>query len=259
MSTDQWDPAQYNKFRSERMQPFFDLLQLVKPVVKMRVIDLGCGTGELTAMLVEQLPDAQVEGIDSSPAMLAQAGSRASPQLSFRLQNVLEVADYSDYNLVFSHAALQWVANHEELMAKILSQLKLGAQVAIQMPKNERHPSHRVASELAQESPFRELLNGYVARSNALEIERYAELLYQYGFQEQVCLEKIYGHTLSHTTEVIEWVKGTLLSSYLVRLRPADQTIFLAVYRSRLLAVLGEQSPYFYPYRRQLIWARKIT
>ena len=62
-----WNPGTYNKFRSERMQPFYDCLQLIELRSAMDIIDLGCGTGELTLKLAEFLPEPNmVLGIDSS-------------------------------------------------------------------------------------------------------------------------------------------------------------------------------------------------
>src|SRR4029078_5746757 len=103
MQTDRWDPSQYNKFRQERMQPFFDLVGLVKPEPNMHIIDLGCGTGELTAMLAERIPDAYVLGTDSSASMIDQTGPRSTNYLTFRLQDVADVEDYTGYELIFSN------------------------------------------------------------------------------------------------------------------------------------------------------------
>ena len=97
------------------------------------------------------------------------------------------------------------------------------AQLAVQVPKNDRHASHRLAQELAQEQPFRDLLHGYVRHSEALELEEYSTLLYQHGCGAKCCSEKIYGHLLASTHEVVEWVKGTSLSAYLSRLTAADR------------------------------------
>ena len=71
--TDRWDPAQYHRFRNERRQPWEDLVALVEVRPDMRVVDLGCGSGELTRELAERLGAASVLGIDSSAAMLDQA------------------------------------------------------------------------------------------------------------------------------------------------------------------------------------------
>jgi trans-aconitate 2-methyltransferase len=254
-----WNPNQYNKFRDERMQPFFDLVAFIRPEPDMRVIDLGCGTGELTAMLAERLPGSSVEGIDSSPSMLDQAASHAGDRVTFRRQDIRNIDGYDAYDLVFSHAVLQWVPDNERLLRRILSSLKPGAQVAVQVPKNEGHPSHALAAELAQEPPFREWLDGFVRENEALSLEQYAGLLYEHGLREHACIEKIYGHELERSSDVIEWVKGTSLNSYLSRLDATRSAAFLDAYRERLLATIGDRSPYFYPFRRLLFWGRKAA
>jgi trans-aconitate 2-methyltransferase len=257
VQTDQWNPGQYNKFREQRMQPFFDLLALIRPQSGLRAIDLGCGTGELTALLAERLPAASVLGVDSSPAMLEQATPRAGARVAFARQDASELRDFSGYELVFSHAAFQWIPDNEGLMRRVLGSMRPGAQIAVQLPNNEAHPSHTEAQALAVEPPFRDQLAGFVRRSEALPLERYAELLYEHGFHEQVCFEKIYGHELPSSADVVEWVKGTSLSAYLSRLDPAGAAAYQAAYRARLLARIGEHAPYFYPFRRILFWGVK--
>ena len=259
MTVDHWAPDQYNKFRGQRMLPFFDLLGLVQPRPAMHVIDLGCGTGELATLLAERLPGAIVEGIDSSMSMLEEATPRANHRVTFRREDISRIEDYSRYDLVFSNAALQWVPDNEAIMARILGTMKPGAQLAIQVPRNEDHPSHRIAEELAQELPYRTLLNGFVRRSEVLTLERYATLLYEHGLREQVCIEKIYGHELPRSADVVEWVKGTSLSAYLSRLDATGEARFLSAYRERLLAEIGDQRPYFYPFRRMLFWGLKAA
>jgi trans-aconitate 2-methyltransferase len=259
VQTDQWNPEQYNRFRDERMMPFFDLVALVRPAPGMRVIDLGCGTGELTAMLAARLPESYVEGIDASPAMLDQAAARATERVSFRQADVRDIADARAYDLVFSNAVFQWVPDNAGVFARILRSMKPGAQIAVQVPKNEAHPSHVIAGEVAREQPFRDLLGGYTRESHALVLEQYAELLYAHGLREQVCIEKIYGHELAHSSDVVEWVKGTSLGAYLARLEEPARGAFLARYRERLLGAIGDRSPYFYPFRRLLFWGRKAA
>ena len=257
MPVDEWNPAQYEKFRAERLAPFFDLLSLIRPRPQMRIIDLGCGTGEITGMLVDKLPAARAEGIDSSASMLAKATARAHPRLSFRRADVSEIEDYSPFDLVFSNAAFHWVPDNERLMKTILTTLKPGAQIAVQLPKNEAHPSHQVARALVAEGAVRGWLGGLASDSFALSLSRYAELLFAHGFREQVCLEKIYGHVLAASGEVVEWTKGTLLVPYLSRLTEAQQTVFLQLYRERLLRVIGDEAPYFFAFRRLLFWGVK--
>lgn len=257
VQAERWNPEQYDKFRNERMQPFFDLVQMIQPRAGMRVIDLGCGTGELTAMLAERLPGSTVEGIDASADMLAKAAPRAAANLTFARRDIADIDDYSAYDLVFSHAALQWVPDNEGMLQRICGSLRPGAQIAIQLPKNENHASHRLAAEVGARPEFAEKLGGFVRRSEALELEQYAGILYEHGLPGAVCFEKIYGHELAHSGDVVEWVKGTSLNAYLSRLSPADQPVFLDAYRSTLLQAIGDRSPYFYPFRRLLVWGIK--
>lgn len=254
---DRWSPEQYNRFHDERKQPFYDLAAMIQPRPGLRVIDLGCGTGEFTAELAERLPDSVVEGVDSSPAMLAQAAPRAAERVRFRKAEISALQDYSGFDLIFSNAALQWVPENETLLHRMLTTLPPGGQIAVQVPQNDSHPSHRLAHDVAREAPFRELLGGFVRETNALSLERYAEILYAHGVREQLCIEKIYGHEMASTRDVTEWVKGTMLTAYLSRLDTEGQAAFLAAYNERLLAALGEQQPYFYPFRRLLFWARR--
>lgn len=254
---DSWSPEQYGKFRAERMQPFFDLVAMLQPAPTMRIVDLGCGPGELDSELAARFPDATVEGIDSSAAMLARAAEHATDRVSFRRADITTFVEYENYDLVFSHAAFQWVPDNAALMRRILTRMKPGAQLAVQMPQNDGHPSHRIAGEVAQTAPFRDLLDGYVRETYALPMERYAELLYDHGIRNAHCLERIYGHELANTAAVVEWVKGTLLTPYLTRLDADGQAAFLDAYRTRVLATLGDHAPYFYPFRRLLFWGSR--
>src|ERR671939_673364 len=105
-----WNPGRYHQFQSERFAPFDDLFNLIKIREGMRVVDLGCGTGELTRRLGDKLPRSEVVGIDSSPEMLERAHEQARDGLRFELGSIENVEGVWD--LVFSHAAIHWVEDH---------------------------------------------------------------------------------------------------------------------------------------------------
>lgn len=255
--TDAWSPARYERFKSERAQPFHDLLALVKPAPAMRVVDLGCGTGELTAHLHRHLAARETIGVDSSEAMLAKSGPFEAPLLTFRKGDLALFRDDAPFDLVFSNAALQWADDHPAVLRHMAAQLAPSGQLAIQVPANHDTPSHQVAAMVASEEPYKTALHGHVRKSPVLHPEHYAEILHALGFPLQHVRLQVYGHVLDRRDGVVEWVKGTLLTDYESRLTPALYASFLERYRDRLLPLLDEGSPFFYPFKRILLWARR--
>ncbi|HUS13685.1 MAG TPA: methyltransferase domain-containing protein, partial [Chloroflexia bacterium] len=119
-----WDPERYHQFQPERAAPFEDLLGMVRVRAGLRVIDLGCGSGELTRRLADALPGSTVLGLDSSPEMLACAGEHARPGLTFQQGRIEDAA--GSWDLVFSHAAIHWVPDHASLVPRLLALLAPG-------------------------------------------------------------------------------------------------------------------------------------
>jgi trans-aconitate 2-methyltransferase len=253
---DTWDPAQYQRFAAERAAPFWDLLALVRPVPGGRVVDLGCGSGELTAQLHRRLEAAETLGLDSSAAMLERAAAVAGDGLRFELGDIAGFAG-GGWDVIFSNAALHWLPDQEELLGRLVAALAPGGQLAVQMPANHDHPSHLVAAEVAGTEPFRTALGGYLRESPVRAPEWYAELLDRLGLATQHVRLQVYLHRLSARAEVVEWVKGTLLTDYRSRMPPALFEEFLAAYRERLLPRLDDSRPYRYPFKRLLFWAAR--
>ena len=252
---DTWDPGQYQRFAAERAAPFHDLLALVRPVPGGRVVDLGCGSGELTAQLHRRLEAAETLGLDSSPAMLERAAAVAGGGLRFEAGDIGRFTE-GGWDVVFSNAALHWVGGHEALLERLVAGLRPAGQLAVQMPANHDHPSHLVAAEVAGTEPFRTALGGYRRRSPVQAPDWYAELLDRLGLAPQHVRLQVYLHHLGARDEVVEWVKGTLLTDYEARM-PSDLfEAFLAAYRERLLPRLDDARPYRYPFKRLLLWGR---
>jgi trans-aconitate 2-methyltransferase len=255
--TSTWDPDQYNRFRGERQQPFYDLLALVRPRPAMRVVDLGCGTGELTRIVHETLAASDTLGLDSSETMLAQSAALALAGLRFARADIGAFAATVEYDLIFSNAALHWLPDHPALFARLTDALAPEGQLAVQMPFNFDHPSHTVAASVAREEPFCAALGGYAIEQPVFAPERYAALLHGLGYRAQHVRLQVYAHVLPARDDVIEWVKGTLLTAYQERLPEALWPRFLDRYRERLLPELDTSRPYFYPFKRILLWAER--
>jgi trans-aconitate 2-methyltransferase len=258
---DAWDPAQYDKFAAERAQPFWDLAGLVEDGPIRRAVDLGCGTGALTAELVARRGITDMLGVDSSAAMLAEAAPHAGSHVRFEAGDIFTWTAEGAYDLVFSNAALQWVPDHQAVVARWWAAVAPGGQLAVQLPSNADHASHRVAAEVAAGEPFRSAMAGSPppdpVAANVLAPEQYAILLDHLGAERQHVRLQVYGHTLGRSADVVEWVKGTSLTRF-TNVLPAElHADFVSAYTDRLLAVIGDRAPYFYPFKRILFWARK--
>ena len=262
MSQDGWDPAQYEKFAAERAQPFFDLLAFVQPAPGGDVIDLGCGTGELTARLHVHTGAATTLGIDNSAAMLERAETFETQGLRFEAADIARLDATERFDVIFANASLQWLPDHPALLARLARGLRPAGQLAVQVPANADHPSHTVAAQLATESPYLQAMPGAPPADAVLGVlkpERYAELLDELGFADQHVRLQVYGHHLGSSADVAEWTKGTSLVRFRQVLPPDVFEAFVDDYRRRLVECLGERSPYFYAFKRILLWGRKPT
>ncbi len=250
-----WNPATYNKFKSERFTPFFDLLALVKVKEGLSVIDLGCGTGELTRKLADALPQSTVLGIDSSAEMLKDSKAFENDSVKFECKSIEEqLKTKQKWDVVFSNAAIQWTDNHEKLIPQLISITKPGGQLAIQMPDQHSNISNILLNELAAEEPYKTALNNWTRVSPVLPIDNYAQLFFENGSTSMTVYEKIYPLILQDTDALFDWVSGTALIPYTERLQGKIKENFISEYKKRLKSSF-KSIPVFYPFKRLILEA----
>jgi trans-aconitate 2-methyltransferase len=249
-----WSPERYHQFQADRFAPFDDLLALVKIREGMKVVDLGCGTGELTRRLADKLARSEVVGVDSSPEMLEHARGQARDGLRFEHGSIENVE--GQWDIVFSHAAIHWVDDHRALIPRLLSLVCPHGQLVVQLPSNHGHVSHTLIREIAAEVPFRSALNGWNRPSPVLSISEYAELLHANGGREITVYEKVYLSLLDNSDSLAQWTAGTALVPYFERLPEHLQESFMESYRQRLRLQLPSV-PLLYPFRRILFAATR--
>jgi trans-aconitate 2-methyltransferase len=259
---DSWDPRQYDKFQREREQPFFDLLTLVRRAPGMRTVDLGCGTGKLTRALHERLEARETTGLDRSDSMLAATQNGPLPVgLRFEVSTIEKFAAGAPgadvYDLILSNAALHWVEDHDGLLQRLADRLAPSGQLAFQVPAQHDGLSHLLAEELTTIDPFRSALDGWRRPQPVLTPEAYARLLFRCGFKDPIVRLIVYPHILGSRDDVVEWMKGTLLTEYARRLPPELFERFVDEYRTRLLARLDTARPFFFPFKRILCWGQR--
>jgi trans-aconitate 2-methyltransferase len=231
MSSVRWDPAVYGRYGDERGRPFFELTTRIEADTPELVVDLGCGSGELTEALAARWPEALVRGIDSSPEMIARAPRDRAVQFSI---GAAEQLDATGVDVLVSNAALQWVPTHRELLPRWAGQLNPGGWLAFQVPANFDAPSHALMRELAESQTWSERLTGVLrgAESTAPPAE-YLDLLTRAGLDVDAWATE-YEHVLAGEDPVLEWVRGTGLRPVLQALSEDDADQFCAEYAEGL-------------------------
>lgn len=255
---DAWDPQRYHRFRDERRRPFDDLLGLLSPVPGGRIVDLGCGTGELTAAAHARLGTGEALGIDSSPSMLADAAGLEVPGLRFAAGDLAGPPPDPPWDVVLANASLHWAEDHPAVLGRWRAALAPGGQLAVQVPANRDHPSHATIREVLAEPPFDELLEQGPPDPlvSVLDPAVYAEVLWALGAQEQLVRLQVYGNEMPSVADVVEWTSGTALVPVRAVLAPAAYEAFVARYAERLAEHLHHAAPYYYAFKRILMWAR---
>jgi trans-aconitate 2-methyltransferase len=221
-----WDPTQYGRFANERNRAFVDLTARIEAVAPRHVVDVGCGPGNLTGLLAERWPDAVVEGIDSSPEMIAAAAG--VQDVSFTIADAADWRPTGDVDVVVSNAALQWVPRHRDLMAEWAAALPRDGWLAVQVPGNFDSPSHTLMRRLADTQRWAPGLRDVVHHTDAVgPPESYAAVLLGAGMVADVW-ETTYLHVLHGDDPVLEWLRGTGLRPLLAALSAAEAEEFSA-------------------------------
>jgi trans-aconitate 2-methyltransferase len=261
-----WDPAQYSRYADERGRPFIELLARIDCAAPRRVVDLGCGPGNLTALLAQRWPSAVVEGLDSSPEMISQAA--CVDGVAFRVEDAADWSVPVDADVVISNATLQWVPGHQELLRQWAASLPADGWLAFQVPGNFGAPSHTLMRSLADSARWAPLLGDALRHHDAVSTPvDYAELLLRAGLTAEVW-ETTYLHVLGGPDPVLDWVRGTGLRPALAALadRPAPDDgdarpaadVFEAEYAAELRAAYPPtEHGTLFPFRRIFAVAHK--
>ena len=252
-----WNPEIYNKFKNIRYQPFYDLIDFIKPKEAMKAIDLGCGTGEQTAILADKFPNANFLGVDSSDEMLEQSKSLETDNLHFKKATTEETIESGEkWDLIFSNAALQWSNDHETLFPKLIELINPKGQFAVQMPVQPQNKLNKILSELVDEEPFKSYLNGFKRDSPVLSIDDYAQILFDGGLENIQIMQKVYPIIANDHDTLYNFISGSALIPYIEQLDGDQKELFIKTYKERI-AIHFPKLPAIYSFKRLLLYGRK--
>lgn len=252
-----WNPEIYNKFKNIRYQPFYDLADFIEPVSGMKAIDLGCGTGEQTAILADKFKEANFLGVDSSAEMLEQSKSLETDNLHFRKATTEETLKSGEkWDLIFSNAALQWSNDHETLFTELIKRVNPKGQFAVQMPVQPENKLNVILAELVDEEPFKYYLKSYKRDSPVLSIDEYAQILFNGGLEDLKIMQKVYPIIANDHETLYNFISGSALIPYIERLEGDEKALFINTYKKRI-ALHFPKLPAIYSFKRLLLYGRK--
>ena len=226
-AAEDWSAKQYLKFADERTRPPRDLLAQVPLDSPKRVVDLGCGPGNSTELLIERFPNADVIGVDSSLDMLRQARKQL-PDCTFVEGDLSTWMPEAGTELLFGNAVFHWVPDHLRALARLLQSLPTGGVLAVQMPDNTNEPAlmmmEKVAAALTQPN---------VARNDLPQPEQYYDVLRPLCSHIDIW-HTHYNHVIEHHVGVVEWFKGSGMRPFLAPLSAVARETFLAQYTDEI-------------------------
>jgi trans-aconitate 2-methyltransferase len=251
-----WNPSTYLQFADERSRPFFDLTARIGAASPRRVVDLGCGPGQLTATLADRWQNASVLGLDSSPDMIESARRHEGERVRFELGDLGAWSPQEPVDVIVSNATLQWVPGHRGLLPRLVQALAPGGWIAFQVPANFEEPSHRLLRELAADPRFADATSG-LAFPSAHDPDAYLADLAALGCTVDAW-ETTYLHVLGGPDPVFRWISGTGARPVLQALDGPLHDEFVVEYKARLRdAYPAADHGTVLPFRRVFCVARK--
>jgi len=251
-----WDPKLYSTFAAPRLRPALDLMARIGAEAPARVVDLGCGTGNVTRILGERWPGAQVTGVDSSAEML-QAAAQESAAITWTQADIGTWAPTEKVDVLFSNAALHWLGDHAALFPRLTSMVSAGGWLAVQMPHNHYAASHTIMAEAAAAGPWAEKLAPLAERFPVGDPGFYYDLLAPLS-QELDIWETEYLHVLDGDNPVVRWTMGTALRPLLDAVDADWRQGFLDDYSVRIAKAYPRRGDgkTLFPFRRLFIVAQ---
>ncbi len=189
MSGRDWDATSYDRVSTPQVEMAKAVLERLPLRGDETVLDAGCGSGRVTALLLDRLPDGHVVAVDSAPSMVEHAREALPPERTTVLcQSLTELTLDEPVDAAFSNAVFHWIADHERLFQRLSAALEPGARLVAQCGgKGNIDAFRRLADEVAAQEPYAEHMSDFKGPWNYASAEDTEALLAAAGFDEVRC------------------------------------------------------------------------
>lgn len=253
-----WDPDSYLAFADARTRPARDLLDRIDGAAPREVVDLGCGAGNVTALLAARWPDARITGVDSSPGMLSRAAETGPAGVAWTRADIAHWTPDRAPDLIFANASLQWLDDHPRLIPRLFGCLAADGCLAVQMPGNFAAPSHQAIADTVRDGPWRARLSPLLRPAPVAAPETYYDLLAPMAARLDIW-ETTYLQILTGADPVVAFTESTALRPFLDVLAAAERAAFRAAYGRRVAAAYPRRpdGATLFPFRRLFLIAER--
>jgi trans-aconitate 2-methyltransferase len=183
-----WNAASYDRVSDPQVEMAEAVLARLPLRGDETVLDAGCGSGRVTALLLERLPDGHVIAVDSAASMVEHARAALAGRATVIEASLTELALDEAVDAAFSNAVFHWIADHERLFARLHAALKPGGRLVAQCGgQGNIDAFRRLANEVAAEPPYAEHMHDFVGPWNYAAADATEERLRAAGFDEVRC------------------------------------------------------------------------
>jgi trans-aconitate 2-methyltransferase len=183
-----WDAATYAQVARPQESWAKEVLERLPLDGDETVLDAGCGTGNVTRMLAERLPNGRVIGVDGSPAMTAKAREVLGDDVELITCDLLDLELDEPVDAVFSNATFHWITDHERLFERLFRSLRPGGRLVAQCGgKGNVARVKRAGAEVGAEPPFDRYFEDWDQPWRFADAEETQALLEGAGFTQVRC------------------------------------------------------------------------
>jgi trans-aconitate 2-methyltransferase len=238
----EWDAAEYERLSAPQTRWGARVLGLIDLRGDEAAIDAGCGTGRVTELLLQRLPEGSVLAVDRSGAMVEAARRRfaGEPRVRVERQDLSELEVGERVDLIFSTATFHWIADHDRLFGRLAGALKPHGRLVAQCGgEGNISRATRAVGVTMQDERYRNYFEGWQDDKNYADPQTTARRLKAAGFEEVETWLHDEEALFDSVEELARFLGVVVLGGHLERLPEVERATFATEVAEKVAAVDG--------------------